>query len=506
MRTSYGPVRGTPLVAGLVLGGLALLAGAAVAGGVISVVALVAGALLGATVVLAALPHPAEAHAAPHAPAPAPQPPTPAPEAPAPAGPVPEPAPAPELLIVTDPITGLPAAEQLHADLHTVLADARDDRAWTLYIFALDGFKDYNDAYGDACGDALLAWLARKLAGSVGEHAIAYRMRGGSFGLLAVGPEQLTASVRDAAVAALHEIGEGFHISCGVGTASLPSETRVPELALELALRRAHSNRTDRPKPGLRAPADATEALRLVRPRYDMAALARRIARRLEVPPADIEHLEAAVHLCDVGTLAVPREVLGRAGKLPDDEWHFILLHTLVGERLLAAGLGMEAVAALVRSSHERWDGAGYPDGLAGEAIPLGSRIVFVCSAFHDMTSDRPHQPALEPAEAMAELERGAGTQFDPDVVSAFREELGFTFDEAAPVDEPPADETAGDEPPAGETAGDEPPAGETLADEPSADEALAGETAGDEASVDETAGDEVPADGAPPSEIGSAA
>jgi HD-GYP domain-containing protein (c-di-GMP phosphodiesterase class II) len=84
----------------------------------------------------------------------------------------------------------------------------------------------------------------------------------------------------------------------------------------------------------------------------------------------------------------------------------------------------MEEVAKLVRSSHERWDGSGYPDGLAGEEIPLGSRIVFVCSAFHDMTSDRPHQPALEPAQALAELQRGAGTQFDPRVVEAFAHEL----------------------------------------------------------------------------------
>jgi HD-GYP domain-containing protein (c-di-GMP phosphodiesterase class II) len=80
----------------------------------------------------------------------------------------------------------------------------------------------------------------------------------------------------------------------------------------------------------------------------------------------------------------------------------------------------MEKVARLVRHSHERWDGAGYPDGLAGEAIPLGSRIVFVCSAFHDMTSDRPHRAALDPLDALAQLQRGAGTQFDPTVVAAF--------------------------------------------------------------------------------------
>ena len=130
------------------------------------------------------------------------------------------------------------------------------------------------------------------------------------------------------------------------------------------------------------------------------------------------------MHLCDVGNVAVPRAVLGYPGKINGPEWQFILLHTLVGERLLAGPLGMEPVARLVRYSHERWDGSGYPHGLAGESIPLGSRIVFVCSAFHDMTSDRPHHAALDPADALAQLERGAGSQFDPAVVAAFCAEL----------------------------------------------------------------------------------
>ena len=85
------------------------------------------------------------------------------------------------------------------------------------------------------------------------------------------------------------------------------------------------------------------------------------------------------MHLCDVGNVAVPRAVLSYPGKITGPEWQFILLHTLVGARLIAGPLGLEPVARLVRHSHERWDGAGYPDGLAGKAIPLGSRIVFVC-------------------------------------------------------------------------------------------------------------------------------
>jgi diguanylate cyclase (GGDEF)-like protein len=435
------------MLAGLALGGLALLAAAALLGGPIAAVAAIAGGLLGATIAFAAIPQLDSRVAAREAPLAAPAAaaaaavadPIPASTPPAALDPAPAPARAPEPIAATDPITGLPGMERLQHDLALKIGDV--DRRWTLHTFLLDGFKDYNDAYGDAIGDALLAWLARKLLDAVAGDGTVYRMRGGTFALLAFGTERASAPVRDAASTALHEIGEGFHISCVVGTAGVRTEAETPEAAIELALRRAHSRRNERKVPGLRAPADATEALRLVRPRYDVATTAKRVARRLDVPAEDIEHLEAAVHLCDVGTLAVPRDILGRAGKLPEHEWRFIHLHTLVGERLLAAGLDMEPVAALVRSSHERWDGTGYPDGRAGEEIPLSSRIVFVCSAFHDMTSERPHQPALEPEEALAELERGAGTQFDPAVVAAFRQELGLTVEDEQPLESDPVTE-----------------------------------------------------------------
>jgi GGDEF domain-containing protein len=326
--------------------------------------------------------------------------------------------PAPEAQI--DHVTGLPTHDRLVADLQAAV-DAGDDRIQTLYLFALDGFKDYNDAYGDATGDALLEWLARKLRDAVGSYGSVYRMRGGSFALLAVGSERFTSALCASAAAALSENGDGFQIYCDVGQAALPAEAPSPGAALELAARRAAKHGSERHvKSGRRAPADTFEALRLVRSRVDVATLATGIARRLGVPAADIETIEKAMHLCDIGNVAVPRAVLGYPGKINGPEWQFILLHTLVGERLLAGPLGMESVAKLVRYSHERWDGAGYPHGLSGQAIPLGSRIVFVCSAFHDMTSDRPHHAALEPADALAQLERGAGSQFDPAVVAAF--------------------------------------------------------------------------------------
>ncbi|MFZ0378516.1 MAG: HD domain-containing phosphohydrolase [Solirubrobacteraceae bacterium] len=323
---------------------------------------------------------------------------------------------------LTDPLTGLATHEQLLADIEAELGSGREA---TLYLFTLDGFKDYNSAYGDACGDALLAWLARKLRDAVGAYGGAYRMRGGSFALLAAGSERFTNALCASAASAMSETGDGFQISCDVGKAVLPGEMDSARGALEQAARAASQHAAERHvKSGRRAPSDTIQALRLVRSRQDVAALAVGIARELGVPEADIEHVASAMHLCDIGNVAVPRAVLGYPGKITGPEWQFIHLHTLVGERLLAGPLGMKQVARLVRHSHERWDGLGYPDGLAGEAIPLGSRIVFVCSAFHDMTSDRPHHAALHPLDALAQLQRGAGTQFDPAVVGAFCEQF----------------------------------------------------------------------------------
>jgi GGDEF domain-containing protein len=328
-----------------------------------------------------------------------------------------------------DQVTGLPTHDRLVADLKAELDAGREV---TVYLFSLDGFKDYNSAYGDVCGDALLGWLARKLRDAVGSYGSGYRMRGGSFALLAVGSERFTNALCAAAASALSESGDGFHISCDVGKASLPGEAVSAGPALELAARRASQHAAERHvKSGRRAPTDAMEALRLVRPRRDMATLATTIARELGVAEPELEHIATAMHLCDVGNVAIPRAVLGYPGKITGPEWQFIHLHTLVGERLLAGPFGLEPVARLVRPSHERWDGLGYPDGLAGESIPLGARIVFVCSAFHDMTSDRPHHAALEPLDALAQLQRGAGTQFDPAVVKAFCEQFAGEIEPA---------------------------------------------------------------------------
>ena len=156
-------------------------------------------------------------------------------------------------------------------------------------------------------------------------------------------------------------------------------------------------------------------------PHADIVAdLAQATAMRLALPDEEIRNVRLAAELHDVGKVAVPDSILRKPGPLDESEWEFIRRHTLIGERIIAAAPALETVARLVRSSHERWDGAGYPDALRGEEIPLGSRIVAVADAFDAMTASRPYCEPRPAAEALDELRRCAATQFDPVVVEAF--------------------------------------------------------------------------------------
>lgn len=326
----------------------------------------------------------------------------------------------PALRAQIDPVTGLPREERLEQ------AIARDEGVpLTLYRFTMEGFRSYNDAFGEACGDALLAWLGRKLRDGAGREGSVYRTRGAGFAVLAPGSPDNSADLRERCTVALQEAGDGFRVTCVVGGAALPGEASDARTALDLAKRRAQPQRhSGGERSGLRPAAEPAGVVALSRPSLHADEVAASLGRALGFPADQLEDLTAAVRLRDVGNLAVPGSVFARSGELPGHEWQFIQLHTLVGERLLSASSGMDEVARLVRSSHERFDGSGYPDGLAGEQIPLGSRIVFVCSAFQDMTTARAHRAALSVDQALAELERGAGTQFDPEVVRSFREQL----------------------------------------------------------------------------------
>jgi HD-GYP domain-containing protein (c-di-GMP phosphodiesterase class II) len=144
------------------------------------------------------------------------------------------------------------------------------------------------------------------------------------------------------------------------------------------------------------------------------------VANELNVDPNDRQELEFAAMLHDVGKIAIPKEILNKPAALTASEFEVMKTHTIEGQFMLdrVGGL-LGRVGEIVRSCHERWDGTGYPDGLRREEIPLASRVVFACDAYHAMTSDRVYREAMTSTAALAELESNSGTQFDPVVVSA---------------------------------------------------------------------------------------
>jgi HD-GYP domain-containing protein (c-di-GMP phosphodiesterase class II) len=157
----------------------------------------------------------------------------------------------------------------------------------------------------------------------------------------------------------------------------------------------------------------------------EVVHLSRGVAMILGLASAQVERIANAALLHDVGKLAVPHEILHKAGPLTPDEWAVMAEHPIAGERVLLRIPDLAVVASIVRHEHEHWDGSGYPDGLHGRHIPIGSRIVLACDAYQAMIADRPYRPALTAAEAVAELRRGAGGQFDPEVVDALLDLLG---------------------------------------------------------------------------------
>jgi two-component system cell cycle response regulator len=156
-----------------------------------------------------------------------------------------------------------------------------------------------------------------------------------------------------------------------------------------------------------------------------VADLAQRAGRRLGLGGMQLRLLGLAARLHDIGKLGVPDAILHKPGPLDELEWARMRDHSVLGAETLAGVPGLEPVAPLVRWHHERWDGRGYPDGLAGEDIPLASRIVCVCDAFHAMSAERPYRAALDADAALAELAEAAGVQFDPEVVEAVSAEAG---------------------------------------------------------------------------------
>src|ERR687888_121859 len=151
----------------------------------------------------------------------------------------------------------------------------------------------------------------------------------------------------------------------------------------------------------------------------EVVRLAVAVAAELDLDFDAVRHVELGAVLHDIGKVRVPESILNKPGPLTDEEWVVMKTHPEVGEHILRPIQSLNAILPIVRHHHERWDGSGYPDKLAGRAIPLGARIVAVCDAYRAMTEDRPYRKALSTLEARKELNEGSGSQFDPDCVEA---------------------------------------------------------------------------------------
>jgi two-component system, cell cycle response regulator len=335
---------------------------------------------------------------------------------------------------LTDALTALGNRRRLMFDVEAAL---EAEGTTVLALFDLDGFKGYNDTFGHPAGDALLARLGRALDDSVMGHGSAYRLGGDEFCVLLRVPSAELPNRIAASVKALSEHGKGFFVAPSYGSVVIPTEVSDVSAAFQLADQRLYSQKGERrrAREGEQVRDALIQALRERRPDLDehlggVARLAHAVARRLGMNATEVDEVTRAAELHDIGKMAVPDAILEKPAGLDEAETQLIRQHTIIGERILAVSPALRSVGLLVRHSHERYDGHGYPDGLVGDEIPLGARIIAACDAFDAMTTDRPYQPSIPVKDALEELRRCAGGQFDPYVIHAFCEEAESLMDD----------------------------------------------------------------------------
>jgi diguanylate cyclase (GGDEF)-like protein len=326
----------------------------------------------------------------------------------------------------------------------------RYKRPLAVALLDIDRFRHLNLEQGYAVGDAVLVAVGRMIADRTRVHDLTCRMGGDEFGFLL--PETGAAAATGAIGRILVELEDveaggirGVSASVGIAALEIGQQPESVLAAARSALEQARAGGggqvvvfgrsvDDGEAPLEFGHGDVIAALASAlqeRDRYTgkhsetVVDLTARVGDALALDSAELGRVRTAALLHDIGKVGVPDEVLHKPGPLTEREWEIMRQHPAIGERILRAIPGLGAVARIVRHEHERWDGNGYPDNLAGAAIPVGSRIILACDAYHAMTSDRPYRKAMQHPEAMAELTGNAGTQFDPEVVQAL---VGYLF------------------------------------------------------------------------------
>jgi diguanylate cyclase (GGDEF)-like protein len=352
-------------------------------------------------------------------------------------------------LALTDPLTGLGNHRHFHERLdHDVTEAEQKGVPLSVCILDIDNFKELNDTLGHPKGDLVLS----QVAGRLRQDGEAFRIGGDEFALLLPGRDEREAlAVADGVLrrVSLLEAAPGLAVRLSAGVVTYPqlgldrSEiVTVADQALYLAkehgksrVRAYHPDLGDLPQfAGLGDAPDRDARLRAAaslahavdardayvgRHSYVVAELSARVAGLLGLDAEEIELVRLAGSLHDLGKLAIPEEILRKPGPLSESELLVLRRHPQIGYQMLRS-LGVEPVSIWVLHHHERWDGRGYPHGLSGKDIPLGSRILFVADAYDAMTSDRVYQQHVAHEQAVAELERCSGSQFDPQVVAVF--------------------------------------------------------------------------------------
>src|SRR5690242_13501823 len=357
-------------------------------------------------------------------------------------------------LALTDPLTGLGNHRHFHERLQRELAAAQENgTTLSLCLIDIDDFKGVNDHHGHPVGDRVLGQVASRLR----QGGESFRLGGDEFAVLLPGLDDRSAIavarsiVERVSAAQIEQVGN-VTVSAGVATYPIQGAGRDELIRLaDSALYWAKEDGKNRARTYESTQIELRQLQQLVESpdrtaRYRAAAslakavdardaytgshservgdLAARIARRLGSDDSSIELTRLAASLHDLGKLAIPEEILRKPSALNESERLVLQRHPQIGYRMLES-LGVEPIADWVLHHHERWDGDGYPHRLRGDEIPLGARIIFVADAFDAMTSERVYRRPFSQRDALAALERCSGSQFDPGIVDAFREELG---------------------------------------------------------------------------------
>jgi len=343
-----------------------------------------------------------------------------------------------------DSVTGLLSSRAFRGRLSEEVERARRyQRPLSTAIVSIDDFAALELKHGFKAGDELLGAVARRLGEATRSHDLVGRTAQAEFGLLLpdTNAEGALPSLERLLVE-LELVGEGAIRAAGasMGIAVLERGMSAEGLLASARLACQHAQQsgggravlaaerelvTDEPKGAQREAIEALAVALLERDRYTgehseaVIEMSGAVARNLGCGAPDVERVKSAALLHDIGKVAIPDEILHKPGPLTDDEWKLMKEHPVIGERILRVLPGLGTVARIVRHEHERWDGGGYPDGLVGEAIPLGSRIIIAADTYHAITSDRPYRAARSHSEAVEELTKCAGSQFDPNVTQA---------------------------------------------------------------------------------------